>query len=89
MSTHAQRVPQHNIIQPLCGASGKGGTSSAFVPQHLRFGQVYGHIHHRLHTFGELSHQAHAHAQDNEGTGSKGQVHNGLVLRIQAAPGHQ
>ena len=76
--------PQSRVLHALRGASGSGGASPVTLPTDLRSWQVHGHIHHRLHAPGVLPHQAGEAAQDHEGMGCQG-----VVLRIQAASGHQ
>ena len=89
LPAHAQGFPRSRILHALRGASGSGGASPVALPPDLCPGQVHGHLHHRLHAPGVLPHQAGEAAQDHEGMGRQGKVHDGLVLWIQAASGHQ
>ena len=85
MQPHAQGVPTPSVVQPLRRTSGQGRTPAFAVPAEMCVGKMYGNIHNRLHSIEVMQHKACAQPQDDEGMGGQGQVHNGMVLWIQAA----
>ena len=82
---YAQGVSQPPVVQPLRGTPGHGGTPAFAVPADMRIGEMHGNIHYRLHPVGVMPHKACPQPQDDEGMGGQGQVHDGMVLRVQAA----
>ena len=85
MQPHAQGVSTPPVVQPLRRTPGQGRTPAFAVPADMCVGKMYGNIHNRLHPVEVMQHKARAQPQDDEGMGCQGQVHDGMVLRIQDA----
>ena len=89
MPSHEASVSQSGLLQPLRRAGEGSGRLPVPVHQGRAPGQVYRHKLHRLHGTEGMPHQAHALPPHFLRPCAEGQDHHGLVLRFQAAPGHQ